>query len=272
MRLLLRFIIKNHFGILFIVLEVLAFVILLQNNRFQKSRYMNMVQKVNAHFHQMSFRVNQFVHLKEENERLVDENIMLRDKLANFAFDIYDVSPRFLDTNYVGKFDFIPAKVINNSVNKQYNFLTINKGAADGVRPEMAVISSNGVVGKVKSTSQNFSVVISLLNRDFMISSKLKESQHYGPVAWEGGYYKTAYLKEIPFHVEFERGDTVVTSGFSMNFPENIDVGVIEDFEIEGGNYFRIKLNLMTDFKQVTNVYIISNKYREEIKALEQGN
>lgn len=271
MRQLLRSILKNHFLILFLVLEMLAFFLLIQNNRFHGTKYLNFMQRTNARLHFFTFRTNQYFDLKEENERLVKENLMLRDQLSNLNYKIIENINVSIDTSAMSNFKLTGAKVVNNSTNKQYNFIVVNKGFSDGIEPEMAVISPDGVVGKVKNVSEHYANVISLLNRDFMISAKLKNSEYYGPVSWEGNGYKTAYLKEIPFHVELSRGDTVVTSGFSMNFPEKIEIGRIKDFEIEGGNYYKIELELLADFKSLSNVYIISNQHKEEILSVEEG-
>ena len=270
MRNLIRLIIKHHFILLFVILEVIALILLFQNNEYNKVGYLNLMQRLDASIHQKIFKIKKYTHLIEENERLVDENLRLRSQILDMEYVIIPQSAYLMDTNITNRFDFIPAKVINNSTNKQYNYITLNKGENEGIEPEMAVISPDGVVGKVIRVSLNFSVVISLLNRDFMVSSKIKNSNYFGPVSWEGNNYRIAYLKEIPFHVKPIIGDTIVTSGFSKSFPENIMVGFIKDYELEGGNYHKIEVELVTDFKRLTNVYVVKNKFKDEQEKLEK--
>ena len=269
MRNLLRFIIKNHFGIVFILLEILALILLVNNNNYHQTRYFNMIQKIDASFHQMSFRIKQYIHLVEENEKLVNENLKLRSQISNISYELETIPTKFSDSLFIKNYIYIPAKVINNSTNKQYNYITLNKGEKDGIENEMAVISPDGVVGKVIRTSKNYSIVISLLNRElFSVSSKIKSSNYYGPVSWEGENYRRAYLNDIPYHVIPKIGDTIVTSGLTKEFPENILVGQVIDY-IQEGNNLKISIQLATDFKKLTNVYVIKNLFKEEIEILE---
>lgn len=267
MRTLLKFIVTNHFGILFFALEFIALVILVRNNDFHKASTMNIIQRVESSFLEKGFRIKKYANLLKENERLVSENLRLRDQVSNMNLLLIGVEDSIISS----QFKFIPAKVINNSTNQQYNYITINKGENDSIFPGMGVISPDGVVGIVKSTSPNFAKVISLLNRDFILSSKLKNSENFGPVTWAGKNPMQAKLNEISFHVKPKIGDTVVTSGFSTKFPDNITVGYINEFNLEGGNYYDITLNLITDFTSLSNVYVIRNNSESEIKQLEES-
>jgi len=210
--------------------------------------------------------------LRKENEKLIEENNFLRNELGKYLNfyenTFYEEEDTALGQNYV----FTAAKVINNSINKQYNYITINKGSKHEIDIDMAVISSDGVVGKVKAVSKNYSTIISLINRDLIISSKLKNSNYFGPLSWEGDSYREAKLKEIPYHVQLNKGDTIVTSGYSANFPENILIGKILDFKLEGGNFYKITIELFTDFKNLSNIYVITNLSREERIELEETN
>jgi len=268
MRNLLRFIVKNHFGILFIILEFFALIILIQNNDYQKASAMNLIQRIDGYFHQKSFRIKKYFHLEEENERLINENLRLRNIVANIDYNLLKTEVE-LDTSLKNQFDIIPAKVINNSTNKQYNYITLNKGRKDGIFPDMGVVSPDGVVGVVKSCSNNFSKVLSVLNRDYGVTATHKKSDAFGPIVWEGRNYRVVNLKDIPFHIQLNEGDSIVTSEYSSVYPEGIMVGFIKDFELEGANYFDIKVELATDFKRLVNVYVIRNNFQEEIKTLE---
>ncbi|NJK85384.1 MAG: rod shape-determining protein MreC [Bacteroidales bacterium] len=155
-----------------------------------------------------------------------------------------------MDTGANKKYVFIHARVINNSTDKQYNYITLNRGNKDGIEKEMAVVCSDGIVGVVKEVSENFSSVISLLNLNIKINAKIKKSGYFGPLQWTGTGYRKAVLSDIPHHVKITLGDTIVTSGFSAMIPEGYMIGVISDFKLKGGNYYEIEVDLSTDFKK----------------------
>jgi len=164
---------------------------------------------------------------------------------------------------------YIPARVITSSVNKQYNYLTINKGEKQGVSPDMAVISETGAVGIVVASSENYSTIIPVLNRNFRLSARLKKNNFFGIAEWEGRSSEIVSLREIPVHVDVQPGDTVVTSGFSAVFPEGILVGTVEKVEDTGGNFHEIKLRLSTDYRQLYHVNVVSFTFKEELNELE---
>ena len=165
---------------------------------------------------------------------------------------------------------FTGAKVINNSTNKQYNFLILDKGRNQGIEPEMAVICKDGIVGVVKETSRNFSSVVSVLNREFFPNARLKRSGYFGPVEWPGKHYKRVVLKEIPLHVNIQQGDTVVTSGYSSIFPPGLLIGTVKSFKPEEGIFYVITVELSTDFKRLSDVIVVKNLKREEQLQLEE--
>jgi rod shape-determining protein MreC len=161
--------------------------------------------------------------------------------------------------------------VVNNSTNRRNNFITLDKGSKQGVQINMAVITSTGVVGQVKDVSENFCTVMSMLHSRTTISSKLKKDGSYGPLTWDGKDYSNATLSDIPTHVRLTKGDTIVTSAYSLTFPENIMIGTVESYERESGKYFyTVKVKLSTDFKKLTYVYIVNNMFKEEQEALEK--
>jgi rod shape-determining protein MreC len=167
------------------------------------------------------------------------------------------------------KFQFVPSRVVRNSVYKQYNYLTLDHGKEDGVFKDMGVISDRGVVGIVLESSDNFATVIPIINLDFRLSVKLKSNNYAGILQWDGKTPLFAVLNEIPFHVELTDGDTIVTSGFSSIFPEGIEVGTIESFSLEKGNFYEIEVRLSTDFQSLFHVNVIRNYQKEEQLNLE---
>jgi rod shape-determining protein MreC len=255
---------------LFLVLELFSFWLLKNHTYYQRSKFENVSRSISGYSSSRVNALSNYLSLSKANELLAEENLELRIQLARLSarFDI--LSTLVGDTIVDSNFDFIPAKTINNSVNKQYNFITLNVGSNQGIEQEMGVITNNGVVGIVAGVSKNYSTVISLLNIDLKISARLKESHHFGSLHWDGVNYQKVLLTDIPQHVRIEIGDTIVTSGFSAIFPPNINLGTIESFESVGSNFHTIKVKLFKDFKQLNNVWVIRNKRDNERELLEQ--
>lgn len=264
---LLRFFLKFHFIILFILLESLGLVFLVRNNKYQQAKFVNFTHNLKGVVYKRSSNVKDFTSLKEENRKLIEENNMLYNLLKDsYTDDNYSV-----DSSSLRKYSFIHARVINNSTNKQYNYITLNKGRKHGIEKEMAVVCSEGVVGVVKEVSDNFSSVISLLNLNLKINAKIKKSGYFGPLHWTGVGHEKAILSDIPHHVNIQKGDTIVTSGYSAMFPEGWIIGEISDFKLKGGNYFEVVVDLSTDFKNLGNVQVVKNYFREEQIELENS-
>jgi rod shape-determining protein MreC len=169
------------------------------------------------------------------------------------------------------KYMYMTTRVINNTVNKQYNFITLDRGSEGGMKPDMAVVSTDGIVGVVKSVSENYSSVLSVLNRDFNVSAKIKKNGYFGPLSWGGTSAHYATLVDIPHHVKIAEGDTIVTSGFGGVFPEGIMIGIISNFKLKGGNYYEIKVQLSNDFRKLDYVKVIRNYAKSEIDSLENA-
>jgi rod shape-determining protein MreC len=251
-------------------MEILSFTLIFRYNRYQRAGVLNFSSTIQGIAYSRVFRFKEYLHLHKINQELVNENNLLHNQLDYYKQILRD-NPEMNDTDFPGrKFTYIPARIINNSVNKQYNYLTIDRGANHGIKPEMAVISSKGIVGVVYAVSGNFSTVISLLNRDFRLSAKIKKNNYFGSLTWEGINPHKASLSEIPYHVNVQEGDTVVTSGYSSIFPEGILVGKVSAFEVEESNFFRIDVELSEDFNQLTYIYIINNLLSEEQINLEE--
>lgn len=271
MRSLLRFIVRFNFVIIFIIIEFASLSIAFQYNQYQKAGVVSLVQNINGFYHSKIFSITEYLNLRETNEILSKENARLNNILeqAYRSDDIFFYKQVDADTKQ--QYYMTSAKIINNSVNKKHNYLTLNKGTEHGVRQEMAVVSSEGVVGVIFDVSKKFSTVISLLNTNLKISSKIKKNDYFGSLAWDGKDYRHAILSEIPFHVNIEKGDTIVTSGHSSIFPENIQIGVIEDYTTKGGNFYEINVRLSTNFKRIRYINIISNLSKKEQLELQNS-
>jgi len=172
-----------------------------------------------------------------------------------------------------GTYEFYPARVINNSVNKQSNYITLDKGSLAGIQADMAVVAPDGIVGVVRNVSAHYSTVIPILNSKLQVSVVLKNSDHFGSLIWDGKTYREAIVNEIPVHIELHKGDTIVTSGYSALFPPGEMVGTIESFEENPGGSFRVlRVALSTDFKNLSRVYVVNNRGKDERLNIEDLN
>ena len=269
MQSLLRFLQRYHFTLLFILLEALAITLLIQNNNYQNTSFVRFTRNIKGRFYDQTVKIEQYLNLREKNRKLREENIQLRNFIARNLDTEVDTFKRVIDTAYNQQYYYIRATVLNNSIFRQHNYITLDKGRAAGVKPEMGVISSEGIVGVVRGVSENFSSVISLLNSELSVSAKLKNSGYYGSFNWTGRDYRYGKLQDIPLHVDVSIGDTVITSGYSAIFPEGILVGFVEEYQEKGGRFLELTVELSTDFKKLNNVYIVKNLLKEEQKELE---
>lgn len=267
MRSLFRLLIKNYPFLLFLALEVISVVFIINYNSFQRASFLNSSNAVTATLYNSYTSVVQYFHLSKVNADLSAENAQLRNLLDLYADVAVDST---LEINHRDtSFNFISAKVINNSVNRQQNYITLNKGRKDGVHPDQGIISSNGIVGIVTNVSDSYAMGLSVLNPRWSVSAKLKKSGYYGSLTWNGKDYRHVDLNEIPFHVELAVGDTVITSGYSSVFPEGILVGTIAAFNRpEGENYYTIDVLLSADLKSVAYVEVIDNTGMQELRTL----
>lgn len=268
MRNLLRFIIQYQFIILFILIESFSLFLLFNSNQYQRFVFYKASRSITGGISGKLDDLRDYFSLSYENRELFDENTELHNRLARLsAFRVDTFSE---DTGQV-QYRYIPANVVNISVNDQYNFITLNKGSADSIGSDMAVISPEGIVGYIREVSENFAVVMPAINRDFIVSGKIRKNGYYGPVSWDGINTSVMTLSDIPYHVEVTAGDTIVTSGFARTFPEGIPIGTIENFSLKGGNYYEIKVKMFTDFRKLNYVHVIKYYPREEIDSLQNA-
>ena len=270
MKSLLNFLVRTHFLLLFVLIEIFSISLLVNNNSFQRSRMVDFSREFSGNYHRKLADLKEYFALRDINQQLVKENT----RLLNIIESTYKSDEIFFrnvtDTVYNQRYFYTPARVVNNSVNKMHNFITLNKGKQQGIKPDMAVVSSGSVVGVVTGVSENFATVISLLNLDFKISAKVKKNGYFGSLSWDGKDYQKAVLNEIPLHADIQVGDTIITSGFSSIYPEGILIGYIEDFEEFSGSFYTIYVRLSTDFKRLNYVNVIGNLTQNEIIDLEQ--
>ncbi len=214
--------------------------------------------------------VMDYLSLSEQNQRLAEENARFRNNMkSSFKSNIINYN-EVKDSIYQQKYFYIPAKVINNSVSSAHNYITLNKGSRHGIKTEMAVVSTGNVVGQVVRVSENYSLVVSMLNTNVGLSAKIKNLKYFGSVVWDGVDFQKVKLNEISNHVPLNVGDSVITSGYGAVFPEGMLIGTIADYKATpGDSFYSITLNLAADFKSISNVNVIGNFLRKEQIELE---
>lgn len=274
---LLDFLIKYSSWLLYIFYIVLGSIFLFDRNPYQHHVFMTSAGNVSASVYNAANGLTSYFNLHDINEDLQRQNADLQSELLSVREQMRQLQEKYYGDTMVtieplSKCEFVIASAINNSVHFPKNYITINKGSVDGIKPEMGVVDQNGVVGIVSNVTDHYARVISLLNPDFALSCKVKKSEAFGSLTWEldRDGYDTAELREIPRHVVCHRGDTIVTSGFSAVFPEGIPVGVISDAdENNKGNFKNLRVKLFTDFTKLATVRVISNAHLEEMKLVE---
>jgi rod shape-determining protein MreC len=269
--------IRRYFNFLFfLVLQVVSIVFLVKYNDTHEAAYAQVANEVTGGINKQYNKVQNYFHLKENNRLLLEENARLKN-LLRVDFENPDssqvVALDSLIRDTLGrkrKYTWLPAKVVNNTVSQQLNYITLHRGLAQGVKKDMAVIGPQGVVGTVIDISENYSRVMSLLNHNSKVSSMLQKQGIPGSVEWDGRDPRFLTLRNIPKSVAVAKGDTIVTSRYSSNFPSNIMIGTVEDIAKDpGSNFFIIRLRTATNFYSLEYVYLVENVQWDEQRRLE---
>jgi len=269
MQQIFNFIFKNSNRLLFLLLLGISLSLTIQSHSFHRSKIISSANFLSGGVYEKINSVSEYLNLKTQNEALVLENAKLKSLLFNRK-----------DTTVVAKLDSIKgvapkdilvSKVIHNSYNVHENYLTLNSGSNQGVKPDMGVINSLGIVGVIDDTSPNYSTVISILNTKSIINAKIKKSNHFGSLIWNGKSTGFVQLIDVPRLAAVRKGDTIVTGGQSVIFPENINIGTIDKIEIDNQtHYYTITVKLFNDMTNLGHVYILKGKNQEEIYNLEK--
>ncbi len=271
MKNLFAFFIKHNFIFIFLVFQGFCIWLMVDHQGFQGSHVLNSSNSLIANVYEKTSSTKEYFSLKVENDRLALENAVLR----NFLKSNYAALPlkefKHNDTLYKEQYSYLSAKVVNSSVNKRRNYLTLNVGSEQGITRDMAVMSSIGIVGIVTDVSENFSSVMSVLHKDIRVNCQLKRDRSYGPLVWDGKDYRYCLLTDIPTHARIKTGDTIITSELSGIFPEGIVVGTIDGYERrQNEDFYTVKVKLSADLKKVNHVYIIKNIFKTERDVLEK--
>lgn len=255
----------------FIVLEILSFWLVIGTSTFHNAAFFNTSNSVVASIFGLRQGVYQYFNLANENDNLAKENAFLRDLITQNQVQVQNADSTLLSlADTAIQYNYIPAKVINNSTQKTNNYLTVDKGSRDGLEPGMGAISSFGVVGVVKTVSNNYATLYSLLHGEMQVSSLLSRLGVFCTTKWDGLDPLYASLLYIPRHVELQVGDSITTSGYNAFFPEGIPIGQIKEFSIdENETFYNVIVELSSDFQSLSHVYIIQNYYRQEKDSVE---
>ncbi len=261
-----RFILKHHFVILFVLLEVVSILLLARSQNYHRNRMVNTTSDAVGQMYAWSSELSDYFRLNKTNRQLAEENAWLRQQLSitNDTTQItYDILER--DTIY----EYIPARVVNNSIGQVNNYIIIDKGKVDGIEPDMGVISSDGIVGVVADVSRHYASILSLLHSNSVVGVRFKNSQELGSLKWGTSNYRYGLVEDIPTHVIMHEGDTVLTSAYSFIYPEDLMVGTVVDTRpVNSGALNTAKIRFATDFATLRYVYVIRNMHKPELDSL----
>lgn len=266
MQQIIFFFVRNKNLLLFLLLFTVSILLTINTHAYHQNRFSSSANMFTGAIYELRSSITDYFDLRLQNDLLQEENMRLRSSLNT----VVETSRSTDSTDKYNLFYYTRARVINNSVSRTKNYLTIDKGKRDSVLIDMGVVSSNGIVGIVHDSSNRYATVQSVLNTNSQISAKLKSSGHFGTLIWEGSDPYRNTLIDISSQVPVEVGDTVVTDGRSTIFPEGFLVGIIDRIDLEANrDYYRLSVKLTTDMTAVEHVYLLSHTDRDEILELE---
>lgn len=270
MRNLLAFVKQFRGFVAFAFLQFIALYFYFQYMNYGNARLYNASSSLVGWVQLQKSAASDYFYLKQENQRLLQENAELRANMPSSFLQLQKDVFYINDTLYERQFQYTPAHVINSTYSKRDNFITLDLGKKNGVKFGMGVMSNTGIVGYVVDASEHFSLVKTVLSKEFNLSAKHKKSQFFGLIKWDGSDPSLAQLKGIPNDAPIDEGDSIVTKGASGFFPANIPIGIVEKIESEAGHpHYFIDIKLANNFKSTFNVYVLENLYKKEMKNLE---
>jgi rod shape-determining protein MreC len=272
MRNLWIFISRYNAFFFFIIFFIIGITLTVRNNAYQHSVTINSTNKVVGDVYNNLNVFKKYINLGAVNDSLATENAKLKTEILSLRSVDTAKEVTVKDSSGTPKYTYLAARVIKNSITLRNNIITINKGALDGIKSGMPVISPvKGVVGYIRDVSEHLATIESLLHQKTFVSVSIKKNNAFGSLVWGEGNsdYRKAYIKEIPNHFKINLRDTVVTSTYSK-FPPGIPVGAVSNTGIAtGGNFMTLEINLFNDFSTLQYVYVVKNKFAEEQQQLE---
>ena len=271
--------IRRYFNFLFfLVLQIIALSFLVRYNKFHEAAFMGVANELTGRVSSKYSNVQYYFHLKKTNEARAAQNEQLLNELRSNYQGADSLSQIVVDTankDTLGayrRYVWRSARVVNNSVGLQNNYITIHRGEKQGVRQDMGVVSANGIVGMVVNTSENFAVVMSMLNRQSSVSAKLKNSREVGKVQWDGKSPNYLTMINIPKNIRVVQGDSIVTSGYSLSFPPDILIGTVSNVvDDRSSNFYTLIIKPATNFYNLEYVTVVDNLQKDEQRKLEDA-
>lgn len=265
MQQIINFILRYRNTVLYLFLAFLGFFMTVRSHSYHQSKFFNSSKWITGNLYQMSNNISSYFGLREENRKLAEENQRLRKLL----FNRLDENRSQRDTTDLG-FEVIQGRAVKNSFAFSRNYITINLGKNHGIQQDMGVITSEGILGIVENISKNYSTVQSILNSKSNINAKIKNTNYFGSLVWDGIRFDVVQLVDIPRLVPLVVGDTIVTGGMSSIFPESIPIGTIKKYELNTSkSFYDIDVDLFNDMANINTVYVIGHMAREEILELQ---
>lgn len=268
MQRIINILIKYRNFLLFTVLLLLSLFFTIQSHSYHRSKFVNSANFLSGGIYTSLNDISSYFELRTHNDRLLEENRLLREQL----FNTLDTVSAVEDTSsFTGTYKFYKAQVINNNYALRDNFITLRAGRKDSIASDLGVITSKGIVGVIDQVSDKFSTVVSILNSNSQINAKLKKSDHFGILEWDGKDPNVVKLIDVQEKAPVATGDTIITGGMSTIFPEGIGIGTVTNFNLDNSeNYYTISVKLFNDMTNIGHVYIIKNLDRPEIETIEQ--
>jgi len=248
------------------LLELFSGLLIFYHRSHQGTNQLNSTNYIVGSIYSYIHELKSYPSLKKAYEHLLRENAALKTQLLQKAIE----TSRLVDDTTTKQYDYIPARVINNSIINTKNYLTIDKGTRHGISPGMGVIGAQGIVGRVKAVSEHFATITSLLHTDVLVSAKLAHSGVMGTVRWLGKDPFQAQLLYVPRHIQVEVGDTVMTSGYNATFDEGVLIGHVKQVSLKKeALFYDIVLDISTDFGALQHVYVVKHALKQEKDSLE---
>jgi len=272
MQQLIYFIQKYRYFLFFLFLELIAFQLIINNLSFHKSKFINSASSITGGFYSKTNSMRDYFQLDIENKELLNENLILRNKLEKLSqsIDTPAITEIFEKTDFRQRYSYIQGRIEKNQFRSNYNFLTINLGKKDSLVPEMGVINSKGILGITENVLHSYSRVRSILNKNSKINAKLKNSNYFGTLTWDGLDYNSTQLLDIPRQARLKVGDTIITGGMSSIFPEGIPIGSIDNIANEASIKRIINIKLFNDMSSLKNIYVVKDFDKQQLMNLEK--
>ena len=255
--------------ILFVVLEFFALSLIFKSHKYQEVKFLNTTNGMAGTVVGYANGFNTFIHLGTNNKALVEENALLK-KQIQFQ-NQYPSDSNLPRNSDLYTFDYVVAKIENNSINKNINYITLNKGSKDGLQKGFGVISSNGVVGIITNVSENFALVMSVISVKSLVGVRHKNSNALGNLRWNGSDPNTLQIDGFSKTIPVKKNDTIVTAGFSSIFPPNVLVATVKDVKPdEGSSFYDINVHLTNNISSLSYVYVVKNNKKNELDSLQR--